>query len=183
MQSAGVPDLNARLAKLLQGQPTPDERINRAIATSSSGFSKAAPSADRGLIIFQKSCAACHQIGGKGNRVGPTLDGVGNRGADRLFEDVLDPNRNVDANFRASILALNDGQIVNGLVVREEGPILVVVDSKGKEQRIPAEKVEQRTQSKLSPMPANVVELLQQQELYDLIAYLLKQRAPGESNR
>jgi putative heme-binding domain-containing protein len=115
--------------------------------------------------------------------VGPQLDGVGNRGVDRILEDVLDPNRNVDANFRATILALGDGQIINGLVVREEGPILVLVDSKGKEQRIPADKVEQRTTSKLSPMPANVADLLAPQELYDLLAYLLKQRAPGEANR
>jgi putative heme-binding domain-containing protein len=167
----------------LQGLPTADERINKTIAARATDFAKASPDANRGVAVFQKNCAACHQIAGKGNRVGPQLDGVGNRGVDRILEDVLDPNRNVDANFRATILALGDGQIVNGIIVREEGPILVLVDSKGKEQRIPSDKVEQRTQSKLSPMPANVSDLLSPQELYDLLAYLLKQRAPGEANR
>jgi putative heme-binding domain-containing protein len=183
LQAVGVPQLEARLAKLLEGLPTADERINKTIAARAAGFSKASSNADRGVAIFQKNCAACHQIASKGNRVGPQLDGVGNRGVDRILEDVLDPNRNVDANFRATILALGDGQIVNGLIVREEGPILVLVDNKGKEQRIAADKVEQRTTSKLSPMPANVADLLSPQELYDLLAYLLKQRAPGEANR
>ena len=168
---------------MLEKLPTADERINKAITAGSAGFAKASPSGDRGAQVFQKNCAACHQIAGKGNRVGPQLDGAGNRGVDRLLEDVLDPNRNVDVNFRATILALDDGQVANGIIVREEGPVLVLVDGKGVEQRIAKSKVEQRTQTRLSPMPANVVDLLQPAELYDLLAYLLKQRAPGEANR
>ncbi len=96
---------------------------------------------------------------------------------------MLDPNRNVDVAFRATILALNDGQVANGIVVREEGPVVVLVDSKGAEQRIAKSKIEQRTQTKLSPMPANVADQLSPQELNDLLAYLLKQRKPGEANR
>ena len=38
--------------------------------------------------------------------VGPQLDGVGTRGLERLIEDVLDPNRNVDPAFRASHVTL-----------------------------------------------------------------------------
>ena len=34
--------------------------------------------------------------------IAPHLDGIGNRGLERLLEDVLDPNRNVDQLFRAT---------------------------------------------------------------------------------
>jgi putative heme-binding domain-containing protein len=183
LRASAGPQLEARLAKLLEGLPKVDERINKAIAARAADFSKASPNAERGVAVFQKNCAACHQIAGKGNRVGPQLDGAGNRGVERLLEDVLDPNRNVDVNFRATILALDDGQVVNGIIVREEGPVLVLVDSKGAEQRIAKSKIEQRTQTKLSPMPANVIDLLSPQELNDLLAYLLQQRKPGEANR
>jgi putative heme-binding domain-containing protein len=175
--------LESRVAKLLEGLPQVDERINRLIAARAADFAKNLPNADHGVAVFQKNCAACHQIGGKGNRVGPQLDGAGNRGVERLLEDVLDPNRNVDVAFRATILALDDGQVANGIIVREEGPVVVLVDSKGNEQRIAKSKIEQRTQTKLSPMPANVIDLLSAQELNDLLAYLLKQRKPGEANR
>ena len=37
---------------------------------------------------------------GKGAKVGPQLDGIGTRGLDRLMEDILDPNRNVDQTLR-----------------------------------------------------------------------------------
>ncbi|HEV3302393.1 MAG TPA: PVC-type heme-binding CxxCH protein [Planctomycetaceae bacterium] len=183
LQATAGPQLESRVAKLLEGLPKIDERINKAIAARSADFAKASPNADRGVAVFQKNCGACHQIAGKGNRVGPQLDGAGNRGVERLLEDLLDPNRNVDVNFRATILALDDGQIVNGIIVREEGPVVVLVDAKGNEQRIAKSKIEQRTQTRLSPMPANVIDLLSPQEMNDLLAYLLKQRKPGEANR
>jgi putative heme-binding domain-containing protein len=183
LQATAGPQLESRVAKLLEGLPKTDERIAKAIAARAADFAKASPNAERGVAVFQKNCAACHQIAGKGNRVGPQLDGAGNRGVERLLEDVLDPNRNVDVNFRATILALDDGQVANGIIVREEGPVVVLVDTKGNEQRIAKSKIEQRTQTKLSPMPANVSDLLSPQELNDLLAYLLKQRKPGEANR
>jgi putative heme-binding domain-containing protein len=183
LRAVAGPQLGGRIAKLFEGLPKSDERINKLIAARAADFAKASSNADRGSIVFQKSCAACHQIAGKGNRVGPQLDGAGNRGVERLLEDLLDPNRNVDVNFRATILALDDGQVANGIIVREEGPVLVLVDSKGTEQRIAKSKIEQRTQTRLSPMPANVVELLSSQDLNDLLAYLLKQRKAGEANR
>jgi putative heme-binding domain-containing protein len=177
------PQLEKRIAKLLENLPKIDERINQQIATRAASFAKASPNAEHGSQVFQKTCAACHQIAGKGNHVGPQLDGAGNRGVERLLEDVLDPNRNVDLAFRATIFALDDGQVVNGIVVREEGPVVVLVDTKGAEQRIAKNKIEQRTQTRLSPMPANVIDQLSPQELNDLLAYLLKQRKPGEANR
>ena len=58
-------------------------------------------------------------------QIGPQLDGIGIRGLDRLLEDTLDPNRNVDQAFRATTLVLKNGQILSGLVLREEGAIVV----------------------------------------------------------
>ena len=75
----------------------------------------------------------CHTLASKGAKVGPQLDGVGIRGLDRLLEDVLDPNRNVDQNFRLTILNLKDGRVVRGLLLREEGEVYVMADDKGKE--------------------------------------------------
>ena len=40
------------------------------------------------------------------------------------MEDILDPNRNVDQTFRQTNLALKSGQIVSGLLLREEGEVL-----------------------------------------------------------
>jgi putative heme-binding domain-containing protein len=92
------------------------------------------------------------------------------------MEDVLDPNRNVDQSFRATNLALRGGQIVSGLLLREEGEVLVVADAQGKELRVPRSEVEERSTAQLSPMPANMAEQIAEPEFYDLMDYLLEHR-------
>ena len=48
---------------------------------------------------------------------------------------MLDPNRNVDQAFRSTTLVLKNGQIVSGLVLREEGEVIVLADAQGKERQ------------------------------------------------
>jgi len=108
--------------------------------------------------------------------MGPQLDGIGVRGAERLLEDLLDPNRNVDAAFRTVLITTVKGKVINGLKRREEGGELVLANSEGKEFRIAASDIEEQRPSTLSLMPANLVEMLPAGELYDLLTFLLEQR-------
>ena len=78
------------------------------------GFAKAKADAKLGAAVFKTNCGNCHQLGGEGAKVGPQLDGVGIRGLDRLFEDILYPSRNVDQAMRSTILSLKDGRNVTG---------------------------------------------------------------------
>jgi hypothetical protein len=102
LKAAKVENANARVAELTKGLPSPDARLSAIMKSRAAGFAKAKPDIAAGKLVFAKTCAACHQIANEGGKVAPNLDGVGIRGVDRLLEDVLDPNRNVDANFRAS---------------------------------------------------------------------------------
>ncbi len=176
LAEAKVPDLKERLAGLLNGLPPADQALNARIERRRAAFAGARADASRGAGIFEKNCAACHQIGGKGARVGPQLDGIGLRGIDRLSEDVLDPNRNVDQAFRSTMLALDDGQVVSGLLLKEEGDVLVLADSQGKEVRVPKGRVEDRKTSQLSPMPANFGDQVSDADFADLMAFLLATR-------
>jgi putative heme-binding domain-containing protein len=112
-------------------------------------------------------------VAGKGAKVGPQLDGIGGRGLERLLEDVLDPNRNVDQAFRLTEITTVKGQVIPGLLLREEGAVLVLADKEGKEVRIRGKDVEKRTTSQMSPMPANFGEQIPEADFYHLMAYLL----------
>ena len=151
-------------------------QAHRLVRPRRDGFQHAKPDTGHGAKLFEKHCAVCHQLGGKGAKVGPQLDGIGTRGLDRLMEDILDPNRNVDQTLRVTNLALKNGQIVSGLLLREEGEVLIVADSKGKEVRVPKSTVDERATSPMSPMPANLVDQINEGEFYDLMAYLLSKR-------
>jgi putative heme-binding domain-containing protein len=177
LEASGVPDVKARIDTLLKDLPPADKRIQDLIEQRRSGFLKlSAVDRSRGAEVFAKNCAACHQLEGKGAKVGPQLDGVGLRGLDRLLEDTLDPNRNVDQAFRVTTLALKDGRISSGLLLRQDGEIIVLADAQGKDVRIAADTVEDKKQSQLSPMPANMSEQIEEADFYQLIAYLLSQR-------
>ena len=169
--------LKPRIDALTKGFPSADAKIEALIRTRAAGFRKAKPDAELGKKVFAQHCAICHQLGGLGTKIGPQLDGIGNRGADRLCEDVLDPNRNVEAAFRATQLSLLDGRTITGLLIREEGKVLVMSDPMGKEFRIEDKEIDKRTTSPLSPMPANVETLIPEADFYHLMAYLLEQRA------
>ena len=162
----------ARLAKLTASLPALELATQRLIEARVAGFRRDQASAPRGKDVFLKNCSACHQFNGQGGLVGPQLDGVGNRGTERIIEDVLDPSRNVDPAFFSTLLALNDGRTLSGLIRRREGLNLVLVDSAGKEQSIPSADVEQERPTRLSPMPANFGTTLAQAELNDLLAFL-----------
>ena len=121
---------------------------------------------------------ACHQIGGKGAKIGPQLDGVGVRGVNRILEDVLDPSRNVNQTFRTTTLALKDGRVVSGLLLSDAGAVLVMADAQGKEVRVAKDTIEDRAMSPLSPMPANFSEVIPEADFQRLLSYLLSRRPP-----
>src|SRR5262249_44197701 len=96
LQQAKLPNFEEQYAKLTRGLPPADQRLQELMRRRREGYTTAKTDPSAGAKVFEKSCAVCHQLGGKGARIGPQLDGIGSRGLDRLLEDLLDPNRNVD---------------------------------------------------------------------------------------
>jgi len=176
LRAVKVRDADKRIALLTAALPSRNETLEKLVADRRAGFARSRSSAERGAAVFAKHCAACHQIGGQGALIGPQLDGIGNRGLERVLEDTLDPNRNVDAAFHVTTLVLANGKILTGLFRREEGATLVLADNQGKEFSVPAADVDEQKKVPTSLMPANVSELVPENDFYDLVAYLLSQR-------
>ena len=138
---------------------------------SMQGAGKLSPSA--GEQVFTSICVACHQIAGKGALIGPSLDGVKNRGVERLCEDILDPNRAVDPAFRVQVLTLKDQSIVTGVMRRDDGASLVIADPAGQEKTITKTDIAKREESPLSLMPAGLGDAIPEENFYNLISWLM----------
>ena len=173
LKAANLPDFEKRVKALTRGLLPADEAIRKLLEQRIAAYDAATASAERGLAVYTKNCATCHRIGEVGVVIGPQLDGLAQRGLERVAEDVIDPNRNVDAAFRTTILRLKGGETVSGLLRREEGESIVLADSTGKESSVPAAKVQRRAESPLSLMPSNFGEILSQEEFNDLMKFLL----------
>ncbi|HXT39504.1 MAG TPA: PVC-type heme-binding CxxCH protein [Candidatus Angelobacter sp.] len=166
-------NVNERLAQLTKNVAAPSNEIQKLMDGRRAGFDLAKASAARGEKVFTLNCRPCHQIDGAGNVVGPQLDGVGGRGLERLIEDVLDPNRNVDPAFHTTIVSLKDGDVESGLFRREEGEAIVLANGAGKEISIPKRDIVDRHASTTSLMPENFGEIISPQDFNDLMAFLL----------
>jgi putative heme-binding domain-containing protein len=171
-------DANARIAELTAGLKPQNERLVKLVAERRAAFLQTQPDRVHGAQVFNQTCAVCHSIGGTGGAIGPQLDGVGNRGLDRLCEDIIDPNRNVDRVFRYSVLTLKNGEVLTGLFRREEGDVLVFADATGKEFTALKRDIGERRESDTSLMPEVFGDALPPRDFFDLLGFLLSQRSP-----
>lgn len=166
-------DQKQRIRELTRDLPDNDQQMTTVISNRKEAYLRHSGSVTSGTEIFRKQCGLCHQVAGKGNVVGPNLDGIGNRGLDRILEDVFMPNRNIDAAFRASLVLTEEGKVITGLIKRVEGERMVIVDQKGKEISVAVDEISDQKKIPNSPMSSNFHETLDESKTNDLLAYLL----------
>jgi len=173
LAAAKIKDLDARIAKLTANLAPASQQLDKLIAAKRAAYDPKKGNIEKGHEVFTKTCAICHQIDGQGAVVGPQLDGVGARGLDRILEDVIDPNRNVDPMFRFSNITLKDGDTISGLSRGEVGQNLVLIDLTGKENPIPKAEIQSVEVSKLSLMPTGFGEIIPTDDFNNLMTFLL----------
>ena len=176
LKAAKIQNLEARIAALTANLPSANAENDRLIAARAAAFDPTKSDAARGAEVFARNCAVCHAIEGKGGALGPQLDGIGGRGSDRLLEDILDPNRNVDRAFRMNVITLKNGSVIAGLPRREEGAQLILADAAGQEMRVAKSEIAERKETETSLMPPTFGEIIPPAELNDLLAFLLGKR-------
>ena len=163
---------------------TPEERtrLDSLIAERVQEFSDTGKDADleNGGRVFEKHCAVCHRIGkaeggkGKGGLTGPQLDGIGKRGVARLCEDILDPNRNVDAHFYITVFAVKDGSATGGSVKNRDREFVYVLDAAGNEHRLQKGSIAKEQTVAMSLMPSGFGSAISKADFADLLAWLIE---------
>ena len=121
-------------------------------------------------------CYRCHVIGSEGGFVGPQLTNAGRRFSKHdLLETILDPNKEVSDQYQATVFQLDDGRIVTGRVanlVNQEYRVMEDMIRPGDLTTIKVDEIEAMRPSKVSMMPAGLVDSLTRDEILDLLAFL-----------
>jgi putative heme-binding domain-containing protein len=131
----------------------------------------------RGRIAFIAArCAACHTFAGEGGAVGMDLTAVSRRlNTHELLEAIFDPSKEISDQYGAVVITHSDGRQVTGRVVNfAGGAIHISTDlfDPATVTKIPEAEIESVTRSKVSLMPAGLLNVLQGDEVIDLLAYL-----------
>ena len=165
--------LRARAAALVKNLPSEDARLDALIFARTAAFAAAKPDATRGATLFAQHCAACHRVKDTGGNLGPSLDGIGSRTIQRTIEDILDPSRNIDPNFRLTAVTLKNGDTKSGLNLRTEGPATLLRDpATNQDISVPTADIQSTAASPVSPMPAAFDTVLTETDFFDVITYL-----------
>ncbi len=122
-------------------------------------------------------CVVCHRFGGEGGATGPDLTQLAGRFSLKdLTEAIVDPSRVISDQYRATQVATSAGQIHVGRLLAEndkEITLLIDPENSSKVLKIARDDIESMQPSKLSLMPAELLNTLNENEVLDLMAYLL----------
>jgi len=131
---------------------------------------------ERGKQAFiDAQCAKCHRFTDYGGSVGPDLTAISSRFARRdILDSILEPSKVLSDQFMNEEFVTLDGKTVVGRVVDDtKDSVSVQPDSLDpKRIKIKKEDIDRRKPSKISPMPANLADVLTTDEILDLIAYM-----------
>ena len=129
-------------------------------------------SASEGRKVFDRICAKCHKLDGRGYEVGPDISDVRNRSREALLFDILDPNQKLEPRFSDYVVLTVDGRVFNGLMVSESAEAVILLQPEGKEQTIPRNEIDELRASGKSVMPEGVEKDITIQQMADLLEYL-----------
>jgi len=162
-------DVRLRAAKVFEGSISSDRQkvidgYRAALATKGD--------AEKGRVVFTKTCSACHKLGGVGADVGPDLGAMSDKSPEYLLMAILDPNRAVESRYLNYLALTKDGQTLSGLLSSETANSITLVGAEGKPITLLRTEIEQLQSTGKSAMPEGLEKDLKQADMADLLAFL-----------
>ncbi|WP_165073744.1 PVC-type heme-binding CxxCH protein [Paludisphaera rhizosphaerae] len=132
----------------------------------------AAGDARRGKAVFEANCATCHRVAGIGVDVGPDIADTRARTRDALLTDILDPDRAIDANYVAYVVATSDGAVYDGVVAAQTASSLTLKRPEGKTEVLLRSAIDEVRSTGRSLMPEGFEAKISVDQMADLLTFL-----------
>jgi putative heme-binding domain-containing protein len=122
-------------------------------------------------------CSSCHSMRGEGGNIGPNLTQIGTRfSAKDILEHTIDPSKEVSDQYAATIFAMKDGSSILGRLVNEDDGKYFVSQNPFSPQtlrEVSKSDVISTKRSKVSLMLPGLINRLNDEEIKDLIAFMI----------
>ena len=122
-------------------------------------------------------CYACHRFGNQGGMNGPDLTGSGGRYSPHdLLEQIMYPSKEINEQFVPTFVTLKNGEALSGVVVNLNGDrVTLNTDLYDPNQRtsVLRKEIQSMGPSPVSPMPPDLLTMMEKEEIMDLLAYIL----------
>ena len=131
------------------------------------------------------SCIKCHRFNGEGGASGPDITGAGNRfqPAD-LLEAIVLPSKIISDQYQATEIITKKKRVVVGSIQAENEQQVVIRSSplSSETETVPKSEIAVRRPSKLSVMPQGLLDVLTEDEVLDLLAYVRSAGNPKDKS-
>lgn len=164
--------------------PGKDYTLDELVALSATHLT--GRSFDNGKKMFAASrCVICHRFGGDGGATGPDLTQAAGRFSFKdLTEAIVDPSKVVSDQYKTTVVQTTGGQTYTGRVISIIGDNLtLLIDPEDATKTVTLKKAEidEQTLSPTSLMPKDLLKTLNQDEVLDLLAYILSRGNPNDA--
>ncbi len=130
---------------------------------------------DKGHGIFKRACFACHKMYGEGGILGPDLTGSNRQNLDYILSNMIDPSGEIQDEYKMVIITTRGGRTYTGNVVSENQRTITMRIVGEEPVVLDKSDVQSRETSPGSMMPEGLLQILEDQEVIDLVAYLRTQ--------
>jgi putative heme-binding domain-containing protein len=129
--------------------------------------------AQNGERVFRVNCASCHQVNGKGGRLGPDLSRIGAaRAREAIAARIVGATEGSRPGYEPVTVTPPDGQPIQGVKKNEDLFSVQIMDSRERIQGYEKEKMQAVVDGKKSAMPVFGPDRLSQSDLDDVVRYL-----------
>ena len=127
------------------------------------------------------NCLHCHQMGNLGSNIGPDLTNVGKRyNSQAILESIVRPSKVIDPKYRFTGYELITGETHIGRPTRVVAKEIDVETNPISRKTVTIKRadIESAFPARTSPMPEGLLNVLEEDEILDLIAYLASDGDP-----
>ncbi len=129
--------------------------------------------AEHGKEIFRAQCSTCHMVNGEGTDFGPGLSEIGDKlSKQAMYRSILYPDQGVSFGYEGYSIKLKDGSEAFGMIASETESEVEVKYINNK-QIVAKADIVSREQISNSLMPSNLQAAMTEQDLVDLVEYLM----------
>ena len=127
----------------------------------------------RGGKVFERECATCHRLGGKGHEVGPNLETIRHHAPQQILTNLLDPSREVSPAYVEYVVVTLDGRVATGMMAAETATSITLRRANNVQETILRASIDEIVGSGKSLMPEGLEKKVTPQDAADLLEFLV----------
>ncbi len=126
-----------------------------------------------GERVYLQNCSTCHQVGKQGVNFGPALTQIGGKlSKEALYVSIIHPDAGISFGYEGYLFKMKDGSTVMGMITSQTADAIEIKMMGGVVSKYAKSNIVSRKEMESSLMPANLQQVMTEQELVNLVEYL-----------